>query len=49
MLQFGPCDFSISIDKPDKGNDPDVKEAERKIIKAALKVRIAPRVKIRFF
>jgi len=49
MLQFGPCDFSMSIDKPGKGNDPDVKEAERKMIKAALKAGIAPRVEISSF
>ena len=49
MLQFGPCDFSMSIDKPGKGNDPDVKEAERKMIKAALKAGIAPRVEIGSF
>ena len=49
MLQFGPCDFSMSIDKPGKGSDPDVKEAERKMIKAALKAGIAPRVEIGSF
>lgn len=46
MLQFGPCDFAMSIDKPGKGKDPDVKEAERKMIKAALKAGKAPRVEI---
>ncbi len=49
MVQFGPCDFSMSIDKPGKGKDPDVKEAERKMIKAALKASIAPRVEIGSF
>ena len=49
MLQFGPCDYSMSIDKPGKGKDPEFKEAERKMIKAALKADIAPRVEIGFF
>ena len=49
MLQFGPRDFPINIDKPGKGNNPDVKEAERKMIKAALKAGIAPRVEISSF
>lgn len=49
MLQFGPCDFSMSIDKSGKGNDPEVKEAERKMIKAALKAGIASRVEIDSF
>jgi 2-keto-3-deoxy-L-rhamnonate aldolase RhmA len=46
MLQFGPCDFSMSMDKPGKGKDADVREAERKMIRAALKAKKAARVEV---
>lgn len=49
MVQFGPCDFAMSLNKPGKGNDPDIKEAERKMIKAALKAGVQPRVEISSF
>lgn len=49
MVQFGPCDFAMSVDRPGKGSDPDIKEAERKMIRAALKAGVEPRVEISSF
>lgn len=49
MVQFGPCDFAMSLDKPGKSKDPDIKEAERIMIKAALKAGVEPRVEIGSF
>ena len=48
MVQFGPCDYAMSLDKPGKRNDPEVKNAEKRMIKAALKAGVAPRVDISF-
>ena len=36
LLQFGPGDYSMSIGKPKQWNDPEVKEAEARIIDLAL-------------
>ena len=46
MVQFGPCDYSMSIGKPGEWDAPSVVEAERKMIKTALKLGVAPRVEI---
>jgi 2-keto-3-deoxy-L-rhamnonate aldolase RhmA len=46
MVQFGPCDYSMSIDKPGKWKDPEVQKVERKMIKTALNAGVAPRVEI---
>jgi len=46
MVQFGPCDYSMSIGLPGQGAHPKVKEAELKAIKTALEMGVAPRVEI---
>jgi len=46
MIQFGPCDYSISIGVPGEFNHPKVKEAELKTIKTAIKIGIRPRVEL---
>jgi 2-keto-3-deoxy-L-rhamnonate aldolase RhmA len=47
MVQFGPCDYSLSIDKHYSPSDPEVREAEMKTIKTALKMGVRPRVELR--
>ena len=47
MVQFGPCDFALSIGLPGQRNHPKVKEAELKTIKTAVKMGIRPRVELR--
>ena len=44
MVQFGPGDYSMSIGKAKNG--PEVAEAQRHMIKTALKLGIAPRAEI---
>ena len=44
MVQFGPGDYSMSIGKAKNG--PEVAEAQRYMIKTALKLGIAPRAEI---
>ena len=46
MVQFGPCDYSISLGIPGEFNHPKVKEAELKTIKTAIKMGIRPRVEL---
>ena len=46
MVQFGPADYSMSIGVPRAYTDPDVMEAEKRIIETALKMGIHPRVEI---
>lgn len=46
MVQFGPCDYSMSIGIPGQRSDPRVKEARLKMIKAALDRGIHPREEI---
>ena len=46
MVQFGPCDYSLSIGLPGRWGHPKVKEAELKVIKTALEMGVAPRVEI---
>ena len=43
MVQFGPCDYAISIGIPRQRSHPEVKEAEFKTIKTALKMGLRPR------
>lgn len=47
MVQFGPCDYSLSIGKHFSASDPEVREAEMKTIKTALKMGVRPRVELR--
>ena len=44
MVQFGPSDYSISIGKPGQIMNPETQQAERDMIKLALKKGIAVRV-----
>ena len=46
MVQFGPADFSMSIGKPGKWDDPSVREAEKYIIETAIQVGVRPRVEL---
>ncbi|MGD0330607.1 MAG: aldolase/citrate lyase family protein [Nitrososphaeria archaeon] len=46
MVQFGPCDYSISLGIAGEFNHPKVKEAELKTIKTAIKMGIRPRVEL---
>lgn len=46
MVQFGPGDYSLSLGYPKQRNHPEVKEAELKTIKMAIKKGIRPRVEI---
>ena len=46
MVQFGPCDYSLSIGMPGERSRKEIKEAELKVIKTALKLGIRPRVEI---
>jgi len=46
MVQFGPGDYSLSIGYPGQRSHPEVKKAEIKTIKTALKMGIRPRLEI---
>jgi 2-keto-3-deoxy-L-rhamnonate aldolase RhmA len=46
MVQFGPADYSMSIGLPGQWSHPRVVEAERHVIKTALRLGIAPRAEI---
>jgi 4-hydroxy-2-oxoheptanedioate aldolase len=46
MVQFGPADYSMSIGLPGQWNHPQVVEAERHVIRTALRLGIAPRAEI---
>ena len=46
MVQFGPGDYAMSIDKPGQGRDPAVREAETYVIKTSLDMGIQPRAEI---
>ncbi|WP_455364749.1 aldolase/citrate lyase family protein, partial [[Eubacterium] cellulosolvens] len=46
MVQFGPCDYSMSIGLPGKTTHHKVKEAEITMIKAAQKYNVRPRAEI---
>jgi len=46
MVQFGPCDYALSIGLPGQWTHSKVKEAELRTIKTAIKMGIRPRVEI---
>jgi len=46
MVQFGPCDYSVSIDKPGQMKSPEMQRKERDMIELALKKGVHPRVEI---
>ena len=47
MVQFGPCDFAMSIGLPEQRNHPKAKESELKTINTVIQMRIRPRVEFR--
>jgi len=47
MVQFGPCDYSLSVGVPGQRSHPKVREAELETIKTALRMRVRPRVELR--
>ncbi len=44
MVNFGPCDYALSIGKPGGRHSPEVKRKERDMIELALKKGVHPRV-----
>ena len=48
MVQFGFCDYSISIGMPGQTSHPKVKEAELKTITTSVKMGIRPRIELGF-
>lgn len=46
MIQFGPCDFAMSIGHPGEWSHPKVREAEERTIKLALKYDKHPRAEL---
>jgi 4-hydroxy-2-oxoheptanedioate aldolase len=46
MIQFGPCDFSMTLKLWGQWSHPKIQEAEEKIIKMALKYDKHPRAEI---
>ena len=46
MIQFGPCDFSMTLGLWGQSNHPKVREAEEKVIKMALKYDKHPRAEV---
>ena len=49
MVQFGPCDYSISLGKPGQAGSPEVQKVQRDMIELALKKGVHPRVEIDSF
>lgn len=49
MVQFGPCDYSVSIGKPGQMKSPEMQRKERDMIELALKKGVHPRVEIDSF
>jgi 2-keto-3-deoxy-L-rhamnonate aldolase RhmA len=46
MVQFGPNDYSVSVGKPGGGRDPEVQDAQKRMIEMALKAGVHPRVEL---
>ena len=46
MVQFGPADYSMSIDLPGQWDHPKVRAAEKTIIETALKMGVRPRIEL---
>jgi len=49
MVQFGPCDYAISIGKPGQGGSPEVQKVQRDMIEKAISKGVHPRVEIENF
>ncbi len=46
MVQFGPCDYSMSIGIPGQTGHAKVRDAEKKVIETALEMGVIPRAEI---
>jgi 4-hydroxy-2-oxoheptanedioate aldolase len=46
MVQFGPCDYTMSLGFPGEVTHPRVKQAETELIKMALRHGVRPRAEI---
>ena len=46
MIQFGPCDFAMSVGVPGDFSNPKVREAEERTIKLSLKYDKHPRAEL---
>lgn len=49
MVQFGPADFSMSVGKPGQFSDPEIVEAQKYMVRTAIKMGVRPRVEIGSF
>ena len=49
MVNFGPCDYVLSLGRPGQRNSPDIQKKERDTIELALKKGVQPRVEIGSF
>ncbi len=49
MLQFGPCDYSLSVSKAGGMRSPEIMRVERDMIEKALKKGVHPRVELNSF
>ena len=46
MVQFGPNDYSVSVGKPGGGRDPEVQDAQKRMVEIALKAGVQPRIEL---
>jgi 4-hydroxy-2-oxoheptanedioate aldolase len=46
MVQFGPADYSMSLDMPGQWDHPEVIKAGKIIIETAIKMGVRPRIEI---
>ena len=46
IVQFGPCDYSLSVGLPGQQSNPKVKKAELRVVETALRMGIHPRAAI---
>jgi 4-hydroxy-2-oxoheptanedioate aldolase len=46
MVQFGPTDYSVSVGKPGGGRDPEVQDAQKRMVEMALERGVQPRIEL---
>jgi 2-keto-3-deoxy-L-rhamnonate aldolase RhmA len=46
MVQFGPNDYSVSVGKPGGGRDPEVQDAQKRMVEMALERGVQPRIEL---
>lgn len=46
LVQFGPVDYAMSLGRPGEADSPDVREAEREVIRTALDAGVQPRAEL---